>query len=165
MGFLSMADLLNGDGERLRQVLDRGEPLTGMNALMLRTGWSLVRLTVPGPASVAMVSSVSVTSIVTVFPALTRPRATFCPTTITTLEFDARHWTRTGPVAGCGGGPAGRTPRSQLISARVRSSWRVSRSKKVRVTASIRMPTRCLTGTGLDPAGRNRSAGNFMFRD
>lgn len=64
--------------------------LPGRWAFMLRTGWSLVRLTVRGPASVWMVRSVSVTSIVTVLPAWVRPSATFCPTTMTTPEFDAR---------------------------------------------------------------------------
>ena len=85
--------------------------------------------------------------MVTVFPAWTRPKAIFWPTTMTMPVFDARRCTVTGSVRGCGGGPAGRAPRSLPIWAavnglgRVRRSSRVSGSKNDRVCASIRIAT------------------------
>jgi hypothetical protein len=96
---------------------------------MLRTGWLVVRRTVRVPPSGrSMVRVSSATWIVTVWWAWIRPRAIFCPTTITIPVLLARRCTRTGSRLGRGTGPGGRCPRSRSTSsgvsglARVRSS-------------------------------------------
>ena len=58
-------------------------------------------------------ASVSVTSIVTVWCLWARPRAIFCPTTMTMPVLEARRWTRIGSVDGCGRRP-GRAGATQL---------------------------------------------------
>jgi hypothetical protein len=66
---------------------------------------------------------------------------------MTTPVFDARRCTRTGSVAGGGGGPAGRLPRSLATCSsvsgfgRVRSNSRVFRSKNISAAGSIPIPT------------------------
>src|SRR5713101_6714847 len=87
--------------------------LRGWWALMLRTAWVVVRRTVlVSWSSRSMVMTSAATWTVTTCPALLRPRAIFCPATMITPVLLARRWAVTGPVAGRGGGPAGRAPRS-----------------------------------------------------
>src|SRR6185503_399746 len=86
--------------------------LRGCWALMLRTGWVVVRRTVrvSSPRSMVIVSAATWT--VTICRAWIRPRAIFCPATMMTPVLLATLWTVTGSADGRGGGPAGRAPRS-----------------------------------------------------
>jgi hypothetical protein len=88
------------------------QALAGLESLMLRTGWAVVRrrVLVSSPArSMVMVSAATWT--VTTCPAWIRPRAIFCPATMITPVLLARRWTVTGSVEGRGGGPAIRQAR------------------------------------------------------
>ena len=108
----------------------------GRCPLMLRTGWSVVRLTTRVSFSGSSIAKVvSATCTVTVVRACSRPRATFCPATTMMPELEARRCTVTGSLEGRGGVPGGRERCSRTASpgasglGRVRSSSRVAGSK------------------------------------
>ena len=98
-------------------------------ALMLRTGWVVVRRTVrvsSPPRSMVMVSAVTWT--VTMRPAWMRPRAIFYPAIMITPVLLAIPWAVTGAAEGCGGGPAGRAPRRRRAWSRAASTGSQART-------------------------------------